>query len=149
MKNSLTIKTTIAMSIFSITLISLFASKLFQNFDVVSDAKNRINLTLEEKDKPYIINLEYKINPGEVVITKKTHYSQYRKKPDYEQHILKTNNCLNQDIDTTIKFTYNRKDDPDNITQINKPIKKSIPKFKKIALHQKNNTSEILKLHNI
>ncbi len=142
MKNILLKKVVIISSALSVSLFSLYADKLdlFKNFNVVEDARERIESTLNnDGTKPYIVKLNYKVSKDKVVVTKKVHYSEYRKKPAYEEEVLKTNTANPRDIDTKIEFTYNRKNDPDHISQLNKEAKKSEPKFTKIALRSSTN----------
>lgn len=141
MKNILLKKVVILSSALSVSLFSLYANKLnlFSNFDVVTDARERIESTLKNDGaKPYIIKLNYNVSKDKVVVIEKVHYSDYRKKPLREEKVLKTNIANPRDIDTKIEFTYNRKNDSEHISQLNKEAKKSEPKFTKIALRSSN-----------
>ena len=105
----------------------------FENFDLESDAISGIREVLDKQNtKPYFIKRRYEISNDKVCIKTKSHFSEYRKKPVYEEKVLNTDFVNPSEIDVKVEFVY-KSSDKNHLTRINKKAQKTEPKSKKIA----------------
>ena len=117
-----------------------FQSCFFENFDIESDAAVGIQNILNNGEKPYFIERTYEISNEKVVVKTKTHFSEYRKRPFYQEDVFNTSFVNSSDIDVEVKFIY-KKSDKKHLTRINKKAKKSKRESKIIAFNHQISTS--------
>ena len=150
MKKNVLFKLLLVLTLISASLIDVSTKEsrnqnykylFFQSFDVVSDAVQGIQQALDQKHKPYFVKRNYNILQDNVVVTTKSYYSRYRKKPSYKKKTFKANTFyLLNGQEAEIEFVY-KSSDKNHLTQINKKVKNRVFKTKKIAFNTNSKES--------